>query len=181
MRELETTARIKRDELLALLAAMKPVEKQAITTRARISDVEAELARQRRSRSKTAAALLPRCTVTRFPRATPPPLLKRPKPRRVEQATAAYQCLPTLSPAIVAELSAEEIAMLPIEFRRMLPAVTETVGDSVEIHSVACGDVGHVVEVNEVDTFRRRTYFAILMACFVAAFVVGIFVAYLMR
>ncbi|HUS30679.1 MAG TPA: hypothetical protein VMZ53_19350 [Kofleriaceae bacterium] len=45
--ELETTAPIKREELLGLLNAMTPAEQQAITARASISAIEAELARQR--------------------------------------------------------------------------------------------------------------------------------------
>jgi hypothetical protein len=44
--ELESTAPMNRDELLGLLSTMTPTDEQPITARARISDIEAELARQ---------------------------------------------------------------------------------------------------------------------------------------
>jgi hypothetical protein len=61
----ENTARIKVDELHALLSTMTPIEQQPITARTFISDIEPEITRQL---SPTPDAPV------RFARSTPPPL-----------------------------------------------------------------------------------------------------------
>jgi hypothetical protein len=62
--KLEVTVRIKCDELLQLLNTMTPMEQQRITTRSRISDIEAELARVRATAVPEAEP--PKCEIPRL-------------------------------------------------------------------------------------------------------------------
>lgn len=75
-------------------------------------------------------------------------------------ALAERSSFPTLSPQVAAELSGEEIAMLPMEIRLMLPevqaiqfpriALTPLPRDvTVGIHSTPCKELGHSIRVSE--------------------------------
>src|SRR5690349_19113154 len=122
--ELETTARIKRDTLRGLLDEMTD---------------QAPRPKRKRSFSQV-AAMLPPVERVRFPRSTAPLALGRgsdPNLTRAEQKAAQTIAdarakldrvqeqpeFPVLSHQIVANLSGEEISMLPMEVRLLLPEV----------------------------------------------------------
>jgi hypothetical protein len=183
--ELETTARIKRDTLRGLLDEM--------TDRP---------PRPKRKRSfSQVAALLPPVERVRFPRATTSPPLgrgsssnmtraeqkaaqtiadARAKLDRIEQESE----FPVLSHQIVANLSGEEMSMLPMEIRLRMPqvaswetppAIEMTTGDDcITIHSV----LPREVPVIEVEMPVRRPPMLALIALFFGAFVVGLLGAY---
>ena len=180
----ETTARIKRDELLRLLNVTSPVGYQAITARTRLDEVAAELARTPEpvatpvpvvetpaeivsvpavdvappaefaagSKRKYArpfsqvAALLPAVERPRAPRPTGPVRSLRAQTAppvhslavRDPQAAHTVSDLrarldrgenvsaePWISARVASHLTADEIAMLPMDLRLRLPAVTE--------------------------------------------------------
>lgn len=64
---------------------------------------------------------------------------------------------PTLSPQVAAELSGEEISMLPMEIRLMLPevsfpriAMTPAPSDlTIAIHSTPCKELGHSIRISD--------------------------------
>lgn len=136
----EVTSRIDREELHRLLNTMTPLEQQAITTRTRISDIEAEAVSNRRYPRPVSevAALLPPCDPVRFPRTTRPlPIVRAttqtdslavPTPKRAQSVAdvramldrgeeIAVPASPALSSQVIAALTTEEIAMLPLKLR----------------------------------------------------------------
>jgi hypothetical protein len=93
---------------------------------------------------------------------------------------------PTLSPQVAAELSGEEIAMLPMEIRLMMPevpahpfpriAMTPLPSDiSVAIHSMPCEESGHSIRVRETSEAEHKTMWPVLtlVAYFAAACLAG--------
>lgn len=232
--EQESTARIRRETLMGLLDTMAPTELQPITARVRISDIQAEAARQDEvtkiidaskilealnaveeskdakvarlaaeleqldaaastpSQPKRAskapfshiAALLPRTPVpvrTRgraktnndagLPRAEQKAVQLIADVRDKLEAAARLDSqgerlsFPTLSPRVAAELSGEEIAMLPMEVRLLLPevsfprvAMTPRPGADmcIAIHSTPCKELGHAIRVSGRRMRSRR-------------------------
>jgi hypothetical protein len=65
MQPVEITARIKRDELHALLETMTPAEQQPITKRTFIADIEEEIARQLTVTASSTLSVEIRSTPTR--------------------------------------------------------------------------------------------------------------------
>lgn len=65
MQPVEITARIKRDELHALLETMTPAEQQPITKRTFIADIEEEIARQLAVTASSTLSVEIRSTPTR--------------------------------------------------------------------------------------------------------------------
>jgi hypothetical protein len=91
---------------------------------------------------------------------------------------------PTLSPRVAAELSGEEIAMLPMEIRLMLPemafpriAMTPLPGADmcIAIHSTPCKELGHALRVSETTDVEANTMWPVLtlVAYFTAACLAG--------
>ena len=91
---------------------------------------------------------------------------------------------PTLSPQVAAELSGEEIAMLPMEIRLKLPethpfpriAMTPLPADlGVAIHSTPSKELGHSISVSETNEAEPKTLWPVLtlVAYFAAACVAG--------
>ncbi len=114
----ETTERINRHQLVRLLDTMTSLERQAITHRMLISDLPAEVAGPRHPRPPShVAALLP--PVKPLKRARPT-LVGAPRPIEVVVAPVPVLEEPApLSAQVMAQLSVEEIAMLPQQFRPM--------------------------------------------------------------
>ena len=184
--ELETTARIDRDELRGLLDAM----------------TESPPPRRRaRSLSEIAALLQPAVPV-RFPRrATQPPLIGRGSSStltRAEQKAAQTVAdarakldsaddraeFPVLSHQIVANLSGEEISMLPMEIRLRLPEVPawET-PPTIELMPGTDRITSYSRPPREiaVETPMRRQATVKLIALLAAAFLVGLLGAYVLQ
>lgn len=243
--EQESTARIKREELVGLLDTMNPTEQQPITARVRISDIQAEAAKTDEEVEREAAQLAdeakaaesiatepqrlfndvdwedilgaavsammnpivktvapplperakrpskaPFSHIAALLPATPAPMRRaktnsgitaargtgaqkavqviadvRAKLETAEQvskwdAQADRPAFPTLSPQVAAELTGEEIAMLPMEIRLLLPevsplqfpriAMTPVPADlTIGIHSKPCKELGHSIRVSE--------------------------------
>lgn len=268
--ELESTSPIKRDVLLPLLAAMEPTDKQPVTSRVRISDIEDQLTRseesaiaekltaaakpvepdaprlftdvdwdailnaamppipplpkageadapkaevkakpKRKRPFSQLAALLPPTVPKRFPRATQP-LTNRaksetgsPSEQKALQAVADVRekldvemsperdamyergPFPVLSPKVVGELSAEEIAMLPMEIRLTLPEVEPQQRISGEMPVVrfrrtAPRDVVYVVPPADaiVTPPVMRIGVVTIVKSFAAAFAIGLCLVY---
>lgn len=229
----ETTARIDRSQLCGLLDTMSPVDQQPITARTSITDIEAELAKQRameaeaatppankqglfggvnwneildaaagatgeleleavqdrKTAAAKAAALLPRVSAPRGTPTTPIPRIKRQTAQTVARTTAERKAtqtvsdaiarldadvlaervaFPALSPQVVSNLSNEEIAMLPMELRLMLPEVPAHAShprvqltpvpseQSISIRSVPCVRRGHSIRVEASEAPPRR-------------------------
>ncbi len=192
----ESTARIDRNELRSLLDTMTPVTQQAITARVRISDVEAALEPAAPKRTyprpiSQVASLLPTSEATRYPRTTRPLMTVRAisqsdslavaKPKRASSVAEvrakldrgeeiAVPSRPVLSAQVAAELSTEEIAMLPAEVQATLPVVAPEPPPELPIELMP------VPVVPVVDPPRFTTIFA----SFVAAFLVAFCAAYLL-
>jgi hypothetical protein len=137
--EQQVTTRIQRDELLRLLNTMTPTEQQTVTTRSRISEIQAAAASEKPNRPFSQVAAL--LTQPRLPR-----------PALVRAKTQPPESRPTLSSQVVAELTPEEIAMLPVEIRpeardaiEMPPSPT---GDVIDIHSEMDKDLGHSIHLS---------------------------------
>jgi hypothetical protein len=151
--EQQVTTRIQRDELLRLLNTMTPTEQQTITTRSRISDVQAAATSEKPNRPASQVAAL--LTQPRLPR-----------PALVRAKTQPPTSCPALSSQVVAELSAEEIAMLPAEIRPEAPAVVEmppvVSGDAIDIHSALDKDLGHSIHLTAPVPAMLRSRFPMI-------------------
>jgi hypothetical protein len=99
-------------------------------------------------------------------------------------AMAERPSFPTLSPRVAAELSGEEIAMLPMEVRLMLPevafpriAMTPLPGPDlcIAIHSTPCRELGHAIRVSETTSLEPAPVWPVLtlVAYFTAACLAG--------
>jgi hypothetical protein len=124
----ETTERINRHQLVRLLDTMSSLERQAITHRMLISDLDAampapEVAGPRHPRPPShVAAMLP--PVKPLKRARPT-LVGAPRPIEVVAPPVAVpvpEAAP-LSSQVIAQLSVEEVAMLPQQFRPIAAAL----------------------------------------------------------
>ena len=191
--ELETTAPIRRDELLGLLDAMAEPSATASSP--------STGSRPKRSPAPFSqiAALLPPCEL---PRATRPPPIVRAKTASEQKAaqtvadararlatadeTAEERAalrervsFPALSANVVAQLSGEEIAMLPMEMRLMLPAVpdwpapprieiTPVPGDAVFIHAMRGDEHDDSIRVTARDSARTATSVALFATALLA-------------
>ncbi|HEY5927942.1 MAG TPA: hypothetical protein VIV11_39920 [Kofleriaceae bacterium] len=159
------------------------------------------------------AALLPPCEPTRFPRATRPPLVRASTPsatsdtagaQKAAQAVAEVRArldtaeetaaeraasrervsFAAMSPQVVAQLSAEEIAMLSIErtpegwHSTTPPHIAMTPDDVVAIHSVPCNERGHAIRVSTRERAGNALELATIITSLAATFVVGIYVVY---
>jgi hypothetical protein len=185
--ELETTARIKRDTLRGLLDAM--------------TDHPPPSPPKRKRSFSQIAALLPPVERPRFPRATTSPLSRgsssdmTPAEHKAAQTIADARAkldradespFPVLSHQIVANLSGEEISMLPMEIRLRLPEVRSwqtppaiellPAGDRISSRSVSAREAPVVA----VEVPVRRPSLLALIALFVAAFFVGMLGAYVL-
>ena len=149
----QVTTRIQRDELLRLLDTMTPTEQQTITTRSSISDVQAAATSEKPNRPASQVAAL--LTQPRLPR-----------PALVRAKTQPPMSCPALSAQVVAELSAEEIAMLPAEIRPEVPAVIEmpprVPGDAIDIHSALDKDLGHSIHLTAPVAAALRSRFPLI-------------------